>query len=181
MNIRFDFVMHWLWAVVWSILALSGFSMVGAKHGWLLNFDYATADYVHRIAAAIFVVLTFISIFYEVFRNMKKDVKNLAWFVIGRSGYQLFTFITTLILIITGAPIWICSEFDMVTAGFALIMHEYISYIALAGVIWHIYQKCHALIWPKKPEAKPQNQTGAFRKEAGPQNSGVSPHISREG
>ena len=178
MNIRFDFVMHWLWAVVWSILALSGFSMVGAKHGWLLNFDYATADYVHRIAAAVFVVMTFISIFYEVFRNMKKDVKNLIWLVIGRSGFQLFTLITTLILIITGALIWICTEFDMITAGFALIMHEYISYIALAGVIWHIYKKCHALIWPQKVEAKPQNQTGKFQGVTNPRYSGVSPNIS---
>lgn len=154
MNVRFDFVMHWLWAVVWSILALSGFSMVGAKHGWLLNFDYATADYVHRMAAAVFVLLTFISIFYEVFRNIKKDTKKLAWFIFGRSGYQLFTFITTLILIITGALIWICTELEITVIGFALLIHEYISYIALASVIWHIYKKCHALMWTKKVEAK---------------------------
>jgi cytochrome b subunit of formate dehydrogenase len=98
--------------------------------------------------------LTFISISYEVYRNIKKDTKNLAWFVIGRSGYQLFTFITTLILIITGALIWICTELEMTIAGFALLMHEYISYIALASVIWHIYKKCHALMWPKKTEVK---------------------------
>jgi cytochrome b subunit of formate dehydrogenase len=153
MNIRFEFVMHWLWAVVWSLLGLSGFAMVGAKYGWLLNFDYATADFVHRISAAVFVLLTFISIFYEVYRNIKRDTKILAWFVIGRSGYQLFTFITTLILIITGALIWICTEFDMKVAAFALLIHEYISYIALASVIWHIYKKCHALIWPKKAES----------------------------
>ncbi|KNY28074.1 hypothetical protein Bccel_3345 [Pseudobacteroides cellulosolvens ATCC 35603 = DSM 2933] len=29
MSIRFDFVMHWLWAIVWALLAISGFSMVG--------------------------------------------------------------------------------------------------------------------------------------------------------
>ena len=178
MNIRFDFVMHWLWAIVWSLLGLSGFAMVGAKHGWLLNFDFATADYVHRISAAVFVILTFIAIFYEVFRNIKKDTKNLAWFIIGRSGYQLFTFITALILIITGALIWICTELEMTVAGFALVIHEYISYIALASVIWHIYKKCHALMWPKKAEAKQQNQTGTFRKEDDPRSSGVSTHIS---
>jgi cytochrome b subunit of formate dehydrogenase len=154
MKVRFDFIMHWLWAVVWALLGISGFAMVGAKHGWLLNFDYVTADNVHRISAAVFVLLTFISISYEVYRNIKKDTKNLAWFVIGRSGYQLFTFITTLILIITGALIWICTELEMTIAGFALLMHEYISYIALASVIWHIYKKCHALMWPKKTEVK---------------------------
>lgn len=40
MNVRFDFVMHWLWAIVWSLLGISGFAMVGAKYGWLLNWKY---------------------------------------------------------------------------------------------------------------------------------------------
>jgi hypothetical protein len=119
-----------------------------------MNFDYATADFIHRISAAIFVILTFISIFYEVFRSIRKDSSKLAWFIFGRSGYQLFTFITTLILIISGALIWICNEFDMGAVGFALFIHEYISYIALASVIWHIYKKSHALMCPKnKPVA----------------------------
>lgn len=178
MNVRFDFIMHWLWAIVWSLLGLSGFAMVGAKYGWLLNFDYATADTVHRIAAGVFVLLTFISIFYEVFRNIKKDVKNLAWFTIGRSGYQLFTLITTLILIITGALIWICTELNMTVAGFALLIHEYISYIALGSVIWHIYKKCHALIWPRKQENKPQNPEGQAKKEGSNRNNSAAIKIN---
>jgi cytochrome b subunit of formate dehydrogenase len=150
MKIRFDFIMHWIYAIAWALLGISGFSMVGAKNGWILNFDYGMADYVHRISAGFFVLITFISIFHEVYRSLKSDTKYLAWNVIGRSGYQLFTFIVTLILIITGALIWICSELNLSIAGFALIIHEYISYIALASIIWHIYMKCHALIWPKK-------------------------------
>lgn len=155
MKIRFDFVVHWLWAIVWALLAISGFSMMGAKYGWIINYDYATADYVHRISAAIFVLLTFISICYEVYRNAKKDTKYLAWFTIGRSGYQLFTFVTTLLFIVTGAIIWICTEFNLAGVGFALLMHEYVSYIALASVIWHIFQKSHALLWPKKAQPNP--------------------------
>lgn len=147
MKLRFDFVMHWLWAIVWSLLALSGFSMVGAKYGWLLNFNYALADYIHRVFAAVFVVLTLISIVFEVVRNIRNDSNKLTWFVFGRSGYQSFTFITTLILIVTGVLIWVCIEFDLKAIGFALIMHEYIAYLTLASVIWHIYKKCHALIW----------------------------------
>jgi len=153
-KLRFDFVMHWLWAIVWSLLALSGFSMVGAKYGWILNFDYALADYIHRVFAAIFVVLTLITILFEIFRNIKNDTSKLAWFTFGRSGFQLFTFITTLILIVTGALIWICIEFDLKAIGFALLMHEYIAYLTLGSVIWHIYKKSHALIWPKSKEAK---------------------------
>lgn len=153
MKLRFDFVMHWLWAIVWSLLALSGFSMVGAKYGWILNFDFAMADYIHRIFAAIFVVLTLVSILYEIFRNVKNDTNKLPWFIFGRSGFQSFTFITTLILIVTGALIWICIEFDLKAIGFALLMHEYIAYLTLGSVIWHIYKKSHALIWPKSQEA----------------------------
>lgn len=151
MNIRFDFVMHWLYAIAWSLLGISGFAMVGAKYGWLLNFNYATADYVHRTAAAVFVVITFLSIFYELILKIKKDNKKLVWAITGRSGYQLFTLIVTLILIITGAIIWVCIELEIKPLAFALLVHEYISYIALASVIWHIYRKCHALLWPKKP------------------------------
>ncbi len=160
MKVRFDFVIHWLYAIIWALLGISGFAMVGAKYGWLLNFNYGTADYVHRLSAAAFVLITFISICYEVYRAIKRDDKHLAWFIFGRSGYQLFTFIVSLILIITGALIWICTELEMTVAGFALLVHEYISYIALASIIWHIYMKCHALIWPKKAEAKPNKTQG---------------------
>lgn len=157
MKIRFDFVMHWIYAIAWALLGISGFAMVGAKYGWILNFNYAMADYVHRLSAALFVVITLVSIVYEVVKGVRRDDKYLAWHFIGRSGYQLFTFIATLILIITGAIIWICIEFNMTAIGFALWLHEYVSYIALASVIWHIYMKCHALIWPKKADTAKLN------------------------
>lgn len=166
MRLRFDFVMHWLWAIVWSILGLSGFSMIGAKHGWLLNYNYALADYVHRIAAAVFVILTFLTILFDIARNFKNDKNKLAWLIFGRSGYQLFTFITTLVLIITGALIWLCTEFNTKAVGFSLLSHEYISYIALASVIWHIYKKCHALIWPKKAVTTPGTAAAKSRMTA---------------
>lgn len=154
MNIRFDFVMHWIYAIVWALLGISGFAMVGAKYGWLLNFDIASADYMHRVSAAAFIIITLISIIYEIYRNIKNDQRYLAWFIIGKKGYQLFTFIMTLILIITGVIIWVCMEYKMPFVTFALFIHEYASYIFLASIIWHIYKKCHILIWPKKPSNK---------------------------
>lgn len=150
MKIKFDLVMHWLYIIVWALLAISGFAMTGANYGWLLNFDIASADYVHRIASAIFVILTLMSIIYEVIRGINNDGKNSAWMVIGKKGYQLFTFITTLLFIVTGALIWFCMEFQMSFISFPLLVHEYLSYIVLASVIWHIYMKCHILLWPKK-------------------------------
>lgn len=148
-NVRFDFVIHWLFAIVWALLGISGFSMVSAKFGWILNFNFVTADMVHRINAAAFVFITFISVVYEIIRKVKKDDRKQPWFIIGRSGYQLFTLIISMLLIVSGAVIWICMEVDKKDVAFALLVHEYISYVALASVVWHIFKKTHILAWPK--------------------------------
>lgn len=154
MTVRFDFVIHWLWTIVFAGLVLSGLSMVGAKFGWILNYDIASADYIHRVLAAIYVVLTFIVVMFEVFRGIKNDDKKLVWFVIGKTKYQLFTFITTLIFILTGVIIWVCMDTNLAAAAFALFIHEKLTYLVVASVIWHIYVKCHALVVNKKAKAK---------------------------
>ena len=154
MKMSFDFAIHWLYAIIWSLLAISGFSMVSAKHGWLLDFNYATADYVHRTAAVAFVIVMLISIIHEIYREIINNNKQLGWFIIGRTGYQLFTFIMSLILIITGVIIWICMEFNIKAVAFSMLIHEYASYVALASLIWHIYKKAHILIWPKDKNSK---------------------------
>ena len=150
MNVKFDFIMHWLWTIVYLLLALSGVAMIGAKYGWILNYNIAAADITHRVLAAVFVVLTFASILYEIVRALNNDEKKLTWFIFGKSGYQLFTLITTLIFIITGVIIWVCMDSNMAAAAFALLVHEILTYIAIASVIWHIYKKSHALLWPAK-------------------------------
>lgn len=149
-NIRFDLVMHWLYAIIWALLAVSGFAMIGAKFGWILNFNYIMTDMVHRFSAAAFVSITFIAVVYEIIRKIKKDNRPQPWNIIGRSGYQLFNLIITLLLILSGVLIWICMEFNMKAVAFAILVHEYISYLSLVSIIWHIYKKTHILIWPKK-------------------------------
>lgn len=149
-RVKFDFVIHWLWTIAFAGLALSGLSMVGAKYGWVLNYDIASADYIHRLLAVLYVLFTFISIVYEVIRSAKKEEKKLVWFMIGKSGYQLFTYITTLIFIITGVVIWVCMDTNMAALSFSLYIHEKLTYIVSASVIWHIYVKCHALVIRKK-------------------------------
>jgi cytochrome b subunit of formate dehydrogenase len=153
MKIRFDFVIHWLWTIVFSLLALSGIAMVSPRYGWVLNYDLGTADISHRVLAALFVILTLISIGFEVIRAIRNDTSRQAWFIIGKSGYQLFTYITTLIFIISGAIIWICMDSNMAATAFALYVHEKLTYIVVASVIWHVYVKCHALVWPKKVQS----------------------------
>jgi len=141
----FAFFIHWLWAIVFGVLAISGFAMIGAKYGWIVNYSLAAADYVHRVSASFFVILTVLAIGNEVWRAWKNEVKALPWMIIGPSGYQLFNFITALILILTGMLIWVCSDFNRAQIAFSLYVHEFIAYVVLVGVIWHIYQKCHAL------------------------------------
>ena len=154
MVVRFDFVIHWLWTIVFAGLALSGLSMVGAKYGWILNYDIASADYIHRMLAVIYVVLTFIVVAYEAIRGVNNDDRKLVWFVIGKTKYQLFTFVTTLIFIITGIIIWVCMDTNMAAVAFALFVHEWLTYLVVASVIWHIYVKCHALVVNKKTKTK---------------------------
>lgn len=148
MNVKFDFIMHWLWTVVYLLLCFSGISMIGAKYGWVLNYNIAIADITHRVLAAVFVILTFASILHEIGRVLKNDDRKEVWFIFGRSGYQLFTLITSVIFIITGAIIWVCMDSNMSATAFALYIHEMMTYIAIGSVIWHIYKKCHALLWP---------------------------------
>ncbi len=150
MNIRFDFIMHWLWTIAFALLALSGLAMVGPRYGWLLSYDIASADFVHRVVAGIYVLLTFVSVAYEIVRAVRNDNKRSAWFIIGSSGYQLFTFITTLVFIITGAIIWVCMDSNMAATAFALYIHEKLTYIVIGSLIWHIFMKAHALLWPRK-------------------------------
>lgn len=150
MNVKFDFVMHWLWTVVYLLLCFSGVSMIGAKYGWILNYNVAIADFTHRVLAAVFVILTFISILHEIGRVIKNNNKKEIWSIFGKSGYQLFTLITSLLFIITGAIIWVCMDINMATIAFALYIHEVLTYLVIGSVIWHIYKKCHALLWPVK-------------------------------
>jgi len=149
-NVRFDLVMHWLYAIIWALLAISGFTMISAKFGWILNFNFTMADMVHRFSAAAFVFVTFIAVIHEIIRKIKKDNRSQPWMIIGRSGYQLFNLIITLLLILSGVLIWICMEFNQKAVAFALLIHENISYLSLVSVIWHIFNKAHILIWPKK-------------------------------
>lgn len=150
MSVKFDFIMHWLWTIVYLLLCFSGISMIGARYGWVLDYNIAIADITHRVLAAVFVILTFVSIMHEIYRVLRRDEKKEVWFIFGRTGYQLFTLITTLIFIITGAIIWVCMDTNMSAVAFALYVHEILTYIAVGSVIWHIYKKCHALLWPIK-------------------------------
>jgi len=157
-RIKLDFVIHWLWAIAFAILTLSGLAMVGAKYGWILNWDIASADYIHRVAAMFFMILLTISIGQEAVKAVKNDKNKLTWGIIGPKGYGLFNFITSVIFTITGVIIWVGHEYNMASVAFSLYIHEKLTYLVIIGVIWHIYVKAYALIWPEKKKLVNNNE-----------------------
>lgn len=151
MNIRLDFALHWLFAVVFAILTISGVAMIGAGFGWLLRYDIALADYVHRVAAVFFVVLTLIYIGSETISDLRGAITRHPWGIFKPKKYGLFTLTTSVMFILSGAILWGNHDANKAAVAFAMFVHEKLTYVALAGVIWHIYQKAHALMWLRPP------------------------------
>lgn len=149
MKLNIDFYIHWIWSVTFGLLALSGFTLMGARYGWILNYDLAAADYLHRTMAALFTLLLAVAIILEIFKVLF-NIKVTVWMMVGRGPYQIFTLITTLLLIISGLYIWICMEWSMQALAFNLIVHELASFLATGSIIWHIYQKAYVLILNNK-------------------------------
>lgn len=144
MRINIDFYIHWIWTVTFGILALSGFTLMGARYGWMMNYALPAADYLHRTLAVLFTVLLAVSIFFEILRILIK-FKVSIWMMVGTGAYQVFTLMTTLLLIISGLLIWICMEWSMEAMAFSMMVHELVSFIASGSIIWHIYMKAHVL------------------------------------
>jgi hypothetical protein len=145
-------IFHWIWAAVFAILLLSGLAMTGARFGWLLQYDITTADFVHRVFAAFYVLLTFLMIAFEAARVLVNG-KNLPWAVFGSTGYGRFTLLTTMMFILSGVVLWGNHEQNKAALAFSMFVHEKLTYFVLLSLIWHIYQEAHALIWPNKAPA----------------------------
>lgn len=144
MRINIDFYIHWIWSAAFGVLALSGFALMGARYGWIMNYALPVADYLHRTVAALFTVLLAVSILLE-FLRLLVNFRVSIWMMVGTKAYQVFTMITTLLLIVSGLLIWICMEWSMEATAFSMIVHELVSFIAAGSLIWHIYMKARVL------------------------------------
>jgi len=144
-GIKIDFILHWLWAVVFGLLLISGMALMGAKYGWLMNYQLPLADYLHRTLAAALVILTLISIGVEAGRLSKKTPKVMPWLVINKSLLGIFNLAATLLFVLSGIFLWICIEFSHSTIAFAYVIHDLVTFISMPVVIWHIYDKAYAL------------------------------------
>lgn len=151
MKLRLEFVLHWLFTTAFLVLTISGLAMVGARFGWILSYDIAAADFVHRVIAVPYVILALIALIQEGIRVLKDDSQqDLGWSIFGRKGYGLFTLLTTVLFIVTGIILWKSHHGNLKALAFAMYVHEKLTFIVLASLIWHIYHKSHILMWPKQ-------------------------------
>lgn len=151
MKLGLDFVLHWLWALSYAVLTISGIAMIGARFGWILDYNIALADYTHRLGAALFMGIACLAILQEIWLLFKGEAnQRLVWGIFGKQGYGFFNLFTTLVLILTGLILWRSHHANMTAVAFSMFVHEQLTYIVAAGVIWHIYQKAHTLILPKQ-------------------------------
>lgn len=144
MKLNLDFYIHWIWTATFGILALSGFALMGARFGWIMNYALPAADYLHRTLAAIYTLLLAAAIILEILR-LQINFKAGIWMMVGIGSYQVFTLITTLLLILSGLFIWICMEWSMEALTFSMMVHEIVAYLATGSILWHIYKKAHVL------------------------------------
>ena len=144
MKLTGQFILHWLWAVVFGLMTISGFVLTGAKFGWMMNYALPAADFIHRTFALVFVILTLVAIVVEIHRCLTHG-HRMPWLIIGNTGFQLFTLLTALVFIITGLFIWTCNEYSKAVMVFAYTAHEIMAYVISFAVICHVYKKAHAL------------------------------------
>lgn len=144
-DLRIDFIVHWLWAIVFGLLLITGLTLMSAKLGWLLNYQIPLADYLHRTLSAIWVMLTFFSIILEAIRLSKKTKVTMPWQMVNKSVMGIFTLVITLLFAMSGIFLWICTEFSHTVIAFAFVIHDLLTLIAIPVIIWHIYDNAYGL------------------------------------
>ncbi|MDT3700949.1 MAG: hypothetical protein RO469_16190 [Thermincola sp.] len=145
-RLKLEFVLHWIWAIVFGLLLLTGVALLGPIYGWILNYNLGLADYLHRTLAVTFTFLTLVEIVLEIKRIVLDNSQKKAWLVVGKATFALINFIAALLFIITGVLLWLCMDDNHALLALASIIHEMVAYVMVIGMIWHLYEKSHVLI-----------------------------------
>ena len=141
-----EFILHWIWTIVFGILTITGLALLGPKYGWVMNYNLAVADYLHRTMAVLFTVIFLVEIALEVRRILWLKGKREPWLVVGKNGFALLTFIASWLFIVTGIFLWYCMENEHGILALAAIVHEMLTFVMVFAIIWHIWDKSHVLI-----------------------------------
>ena len=143
-DLELDFIIHWLYVIVFGLLFISGLTLMGAKFGWLINYNLSLSDYIHRTMAAVLVILLLVAIVVEILR-ISKTGKPTPWLIVKKSSMGIITIINSILFLLSGVFIWLCMEFSHQKLAFALMVHDLLALIWVPTIIWHIYEKAHGL------------------------------------
>lgn len=140
-GLRLDYIAHWTWAILFALLALSGFAMMGARFGWMLGYSFSFADFVHRIVGTLFVLWVTLAVVYEIARTLRSDKVKMLWLPIGKKGFAGFNFLATLLIILSGFMLWFHASIPTIFGVFGLVAHEMVALVSMGSIVWHIYDK----------------------------------------
>ena len=144
-NIRLDFIAHWAWTILYLLLALSGFSMMGSRFGWMFGYDFRAADFIHRVIGVVFIILVLLVVIYEIVGTVRGRTAINSWLPIGKWGFAGFTFLTTLLIIFSGFLIWFHTSIPYIFGTFGFIVHEFVTLLSIGSIVGHIYDKSYVL------------------------------------
>jgi cytochrome b subunit of formate dehydrogenase len=78
---------------------------------------------------------------YEIVRTVKGRTEKAPWLPIGKKGFAAFTFLSTLILILSGFLLWFAPNIPYLFGTIGFAFHEIAALLAIGSVVWHIYDK----------------------------------------
>jgi formate dehydrogenase subunit gamma len=155
----FDRILHWLIALTFIYLLLSGLALGYPRMAWLYDVlgGGQTVRWLHPVIGAVMTVAVLVMFFAWV-RDMVFDRTDRRWlrslreyvrtghsgvdvgrFNAGQKGYFWFAVLTTILLLITGIPLWFPDSFAAGLLRASRFAHHVVFLAAVAGFIVHVY------------------------------------------
>ena len=152
-------ILHWTVAITFIYLLLTGLALGYPRMAWLYDLlgGGQTVRYLHPIVGVVFSVGVVLMLILWM-RDMVFNAKDREWtrdlrsyvreghssvdverFNAGQKGYFWFAFLTGVLLLISGLPLWFPT---LMTAGWnqaARLLHHVLFLLTLGGFIIHVY------------------------------------------
>jgi len=152
-------ILHWTVAITFIYLLLSGFALGYPRMAWLYDIlgGGQTVRFLHPIVGVVFSVGVVLMLILWM-RDMVFNAKDREWardlrsyvreghssvdverFNAGQKGYFWFAFLTGVLLLISGLPLWFPT---LMTAGWnqaARLLHHVLFLLTVGGFIIHVY------------------------------------------
>ncbi len=157
---RFDRFVHWLTAVPFVYLFLSGLGMYSSKFSWLLPFlgGREFSPWLHKWAGVVFAIGVFL-MFIRWAKDFMLDSDDIQWlsnvkhyikgeeeklpeagkYNAGQKVFGWLVFIGGAVFLITGIVMWFPESFTPAIVRLSILLHEIAFIVVGAGFIVHVY------------------------------------------